>query len=233
LPLALEDLNFSQLAFELRFAHSYLLWDRAGQIWQEVLRIFPTVTVANAAPNNILFRDGPVDLHVEPNRATFQIFSRDALKNIPAVAEFLRMATSVLEIQTFNRMGLRMIYSKVFPTKEDAASELMKVGFLRIPEGRHFGVDGLILNPEIAFRKEEGSKGFSIRMKAEGVEFKVEIPYLWQHIAKPVQEVVETLTVDIDSYIQGTIIRSQIGFEEWITQAMHVIRRDTNEFLGG
>ena len=52
-------------------------------------------------------------------------------------------------------------------------------------------------------------------------------------LAKPVSEVHETFSFDIDSYLQGTILRSQIAFEDWITQTLHVIRRDANGFLGG
>src|SRR5260370_10523920 len=110
---------------------------------------------------------------------------------------------------------------------------LMKFGLLRIPEGRHFGVSGVLLNPEIAFRKEEVSKGFSIRLKAESLEFKLELPHIWHKVTKSVEEVRETVVVDIDSYVQGTILPTQIAFEDWISQTLHVIRRDTNVFLGG
>lgn len=80
---------------------------------------------------------------------------------------------------------------------------------------------------------EEGSKGFSIRIKAEGIEYKLELPPIWHKVAKSVSEVHETLSFDIDSYVQGTILPSQIAFEDWITQTLHVIRRDTDGFLGG
>jgi hypothetical protein len=234
LPLTLEDLEFSQFSFELRFAHSFLLWDRAGRIWQETARLLPNVTVPNAVPNKIVMRDGPVDLNVEPNRMCVQLFDRNRLKGIPAVAgEFTQMVSSILELPEFTRVGLRMIYWKVFPTKEAVADEVLKFGFLKIPEGRHFGVAGLPLYPEITFRKEEGSKGFSVRIKAEGVEYKLELPYIWHKVAKPVSEVHETLSFDIDLYIQGTILPSQIAFEDWITQSLHVIQRDANGFLGG
>jgi hypothetical protein len=234
LPLTLEDLEFSQFSFELRFAHTYLFWDRAGRIWQETTRLIPNATVANAAPNKIVMRDGPIELTVEPNRVGVQLFDQERLKAISAVAaEFTQMVSSILELPEFTRIGLRMIYWKVFPTKEAASDEVMKFGLLRIPEGRHFGVSSLPLNPEIAFRREEGSKGFSIRIKAESLEFKLELPYIWHKVAKSVAEVRETLSVDIDSYIQGTILASQIAFEDWISQTLHVIRRDANAFLGG
>jgi hypothetical protein len=234
LPLTLEDLDFSQFSFELRFAHSYLLWDRAGRIWQETSRLIPSVTVVEAVPNKVVMREGPVDLTVEPNRVGVQLFERERLKNIPAVvAEFTQMVSSILELQEFTRLGLRMIYTKVFPTDELVAAEVMKLGFLKIPEGRHFGVAGLPLNPEITFRKQEGSKGFSVRIKAEGIEYKLETPYLWQKFAKPISEVHKALSFDIDSYVQGQILPSQIAFEEWITQILHVIRRDVDGFLGG
>ncbi|MBZ5625245.1 MAG: hypothetical protein LAQ69_42075 [Acidobacteriia bacterium] len=234
MPLTLEDLDFTQFSFELRFVHSYLLWDRAGRIWQETTRLLPKATVTNAAPNKIVMKDGPVELNVEPDRVGIQLFDRELLKGIPAVAaEFTQMVSSILELSEFTRVGLRMIYRKVFPTKGGAAAEIMKFGFLRIPEDRYFGVAGLPLYPEITFRKEEGSKGFSIRIKAEAIEYKLELPYFWHKVAKSVSEVHETVTFDLDSYVQGTILLSQIAFEDWITQTLHVIRRDANGFLGG
>jgi hypothetical protein len=233
LSLTLEDLDFFQFSFELRFAHSYLLWDRAGRIWQETTHLLPNATVANAQPNKIVMRDGPIELTMEPNHVIVQLVDRERLKAIPAVAaEVTQMVSSILELSEFTRVGLRMIYRKVFPTREAAAAEVMKFGLLKIPEDRHFGVAGLPLNPEIAFRREEGSKGFSIRIKAEGIEYKFELPLIWHNIAKPFSEVHESLTFDIDSYVKGTILPSQIAFEDWITQTLHVIRRDANGFLG-
>ena len=234
LPFSLEDLDFSQFSFELRFAHCYLLWDRAGRIWQQTTRLLPNATVSNAVPNKINMRDGAVDLTVEPNRVIVQLFDRERLKDIPTIAgDFTAMVSSILELPEFTRIGLRMIYWKVLPTKVAAAAEVMKFGLLKIPEGRHFGVEGLALNPEISFRKEEGSKGFSVRIKAEGVEYNLELPYIWHKVAKSVSEVRETLSVDIDSYLQGTILPSQIAFADWITQTLHVVRRDASGLLGG
>jgi len=142
------------------------------------------------------------------------------------------MVASTLELTEYTRLGLRMIYWKVFPTKEAAAEAAMGLGLLTVPEGRHFGVSGKPLNPEVAFRKEEGSKGFSIRIKAEGLEFKLELPYVWHTVAKSVAEVREVLSVDIDSYVEGAILPSKIAFEDWIGQTLHVIRRDADTFLG-
>lgn len=97
-------------------------------------------------------RDGPVELNVEPNRVGVQLFDRERLKGIPAVAaDFTEIVSSILELSEFTRVGLRMIYWKVFPTNEDAAAEVLKFGFLKIPEGRHFGVSGLPLNPRNHF----------------------------------------------------------------------------------
>jgi hypothetical protein len=230
----MDDLDFSQFSFELRFGHSYLIWDRAGRIWQEAIRLFPKAKVTNAEPNKIVVREGPIDLTIEPNRVGIQLFDQERLKDIPTVAaKFAQAVASILEIQEFTRVGLREIYWKVFPSREAAAAEVLKFGLLKVPEGRYFGVSGLPLNPEISFRKQEGSKGFSIRIKAEGAEYKLELPYLWHKVAKSVLEVREILSLDIDSFVEGTILLSQISFEDWITQTRHVIRRDTNVFLEG
>jgi hypothetical protein len=233
LPLTLDDLELSQLSFELRFAHSYLMWDRAGQTWQEAARLFPGVTVQTAEPGKILMREGPIDLTVEPFRVNVQLFDEETLKDFPMVAaKFTQAVASIFEVTEFTRVGLREIHWKTFPTKEEAAGELLKFGLLKIPEGKHFGVSGSPINPEISFRIEEAHKGFSIRLKAESVEYKLPLPYLWRNVAKPISEVRQMLSVDIDSFAQGTILPSQISFEDWITQTRHVIRRDANGFLG-
>jgi hypothetical protein len=178
-------------------------------------------------------REGPIDLTLEPNRACIQLFDQDRLKEIPRLAaEFAKMVASVLELQEFTRVGLRLVYWKVFPEKEAAAEAMVNCGLLRIPEGKHFGVGGLLVHPEIAFRKEEGGKGFSVRIKAEGLEYKLELPYLWHQVAKSVSEVHEQLSFDVDCYLQGSILLSQIAFEDWIVQTLHAVRRDSNSFLG-
>jgi hypothetical protein len=173
-------------------------------------------------------------LTVEPGRAAVQLFDRDRLKDIPILAaKFSQTVSKILEVPEFTRIGLREIYERVYPTKEDAVAEFLKFGFLKIPEGKHFGVAGVLINPETNFRKEEGGKGYSVRIKTESTEYKLELPSLWRKVAKSILEIREKLFVDIDCFAQGTILSSQISFEDWITQTLHVIRRDTDAFLGG
>ena len=196
--------------------------------------MYPNIKVASAEPNKIVMRDGPVDLTVEPNRVGVQLFDRTGLKDLPATtAKIANSIFAILEVPEFTRIGLREIYWKVFPTKAEASAEVLKFGLLRLPEGKHFGVAGPPISPEIHFQREEGSKGFGVRIKAETVEFKVEFPYVWHKVAESIAEIRETLSFDIDCFVQGTILRSQISIEDWITQTLHVIRRDTDAFLGG
>jgi len=233
MPLTLEDLEFSQLSFEIRFAHSYLVWDRAGLIWQEVSRLFPDAIVVNAQPNNVAMREGAFELTWEPNRAGIQLFDSRELKRAPRLfAEFGQAIVSALQLRDLKRVGLRMIHGKTFPDKKAAAAAMLGCGLLSIPAGKHFGVSGEPLFPELSFRKEEGSKGYSVRLKAESLDYKLDLPYVWHKIAKSISETREQVTFDVDCYVEGTILLSQLSFEEWLTQTMHVIRRDYSPFLG-
>ncbi len=231
--LNLDDLDFSQLAFEVRFAHCYLFWDRAGRIWKETTYLFPGLTVVSAQPNHIVMREAAIDITVEPNRFHVSIFDEDRLKEIPRLAaEFAKIVLSNLEIQELSRVGLRLIHAKIFPEKESAADAVVKVGLLNIPEGKQLGVAGSVIRPEAAYSREEKGNGFSVRLKAESIEYKLDLTPLWRKVAKSINETREQLTFDVDSYLQGTILLSQIAFEDWINQSLHAIRRDSGAFLG-
>ena len=234
LNLSLDDFDFSQWTFESRFASAYIFWDRAGTIWQESVRLFPDITVITADPSKIVMRDGPIDFTVEAGRVAVQVYEESKLKDAPSIAgKFAKMISSKLELAEVTRIGIRTVYSKTFPTREAAAEALLKLNLLNIPDGKYLGAAGLPLNPEMSFRKEEGNNGFSIRIKAEGIEYKLELPYLWRSIAKSVKEVHEVLSFDVDVYLHGIILLSQIVFDDWIAKTMHVVRRDSGHFFGG
>lgn len=228
----LDDLEFSQFSFEVRFEPCYLVWDRAGRIWKETTLAFPGVRVVNAQPNLVSYRDGPLEITIEPHHVVVGLFDQSRLKEMPKVAgDFVRMVLSVLDIEEVKRIGLRLIYMKTFSDKEAAAEAVVALDLLNIPEGKYFGVAGTILRPELAFAREEKGRGFSIRVKAESVEYKFELGPQWQNIAKSINETREQLTFDVDAYLQGSILLSQIAFQDWISQTLHVIRRDSEPFL--
>jgi hypothetical protein len=149
MPLDIDDLDFSSFAFEIRY--TYLLWDRAGIIWKRLNKIFPETPLVSSQPNLVHMRSRAFELSWEPQRAVIQIFDPDQLKGAPRLtAQFGEVIASELELEEFTRVGLRWIRYKTFKDKESVAAAVLECGLLNIPEGRRFGVDGVVTLPEMS-----------------------------------------------------------------------------------
>src|SRR5579863_4355457 len=53
--LSFDDLKLHLIAFEVRFDPSYLMWDRSGAIWNEVVKFLPELKTKQAEPNRTVF----------------------------------------------------------------------------------------------------------------------------------------------------------------------------------
>lgn len=236
---AFDDLAIFNAAFEVRFDDAYLLWDKSGALWSEVAAAFPELTRQHAEPTRVVFASiGAAverELTVEIGRMGFVEYNPDRqLKRFAnAVDRFVEIVKSQLRPERYQRTGLRTIFRKEFTKAEEAAEQLLAMGFhqaLVAPE-KLFGVPGPSVQPELALRREDGKNGFAIRLRAETQ--KIELPPVpgWPGLGLPITKTRHWLVLDVDCYIQSAISADALSTEDWILQTAHVIKRDCAEVL--
>lgn len=222
--------------FELRYPHAYPLWDAAGKIASEAAQRWPTLVLREATPGQQKFRIGDnIEMAVLIDR--WHVLSVGPKHNED---EFLRIcrfaydqAALTLRVPKFSRVGLRPTFLKRFNAIDEAVQAFVSTGLVRVPDGRHFGIEGKLALPECILRYESDQLGCMAHLKVQTRKVGI--------LEKPLGDVDFDLkeverhefVFDIDYYTMSDVLVGQLKVEEWIRQAMQVVRRDAKIFLGG
>lgn len=225
-------------AVEIRFDHAYLLWDRAGALWAEVRRTLKDLEPVQGSPNQTVFRIGrrwqfacemerARVIDQQPDRSVEEIASK-----AHALFDGIRR---VLEVSTYKRIGFRPQFRRVFERVEDASAALLNSGVISFPERQVFGNEGQPSFPEVAVRWNGKAHSVTQRIKVEERRAEVSLPGgpdIDKLVTVKKESVVTwSLDMDIDYFTVGEVLTTQWNSEEWLRQAMHVIRRDSLEWL--
>jgi hypothetical protein len=236
--LSFDDLSLFSAAFEVRFDDAYPLWDRAGLLWNKASRVFPGLERRHVDPSRVVFNttEKPErELTVELNRLGFVEFDPDRqLRHFAdGVDEFAGIATELLEIEQYQRTGLRLMFRKQFSDATQAATSLSSTQFYNKLSSfeKLFGVAGPIIQPELVFRREDGKNGFALRLKVDTQKLDIGPVLGWPDLPLPIAKTRHWLVVDVDCYIQAPVLADALVFGEWIRQTAHIIRRDSTRFL--
>lgn len=235
-PLRLDDLDLWRAAFEVRYANAYGIWDEIGGVWAEMVAAFPRLKMKQAEPGKTLFRlDQAVEVSVELGKlAVVAATPPTGLQEFTELSEAItRIASKRLSIGEYTRVGLRLIFVKEMSDRKVASEAVISTGMIAAPVGQQFGVSGGGLFPEYSIRKEDGKKGYSVRLKAEELTFELDLPIEWRGVAEPVSRKPLRISFDVDFYTIGVVTTGQFNVSQWISQAAHVIRRDGDTFLRG
>ena len=232
--LTFSDFSPSSFAFEVRYPEAYLLWDRAGQVAED-LRTGHEITRRLAAePGRIAFDtettrevswhlDRPVVIDHQP-----QLSKVDAFYSL--AADCLEMTLRHLGVSELKRVGFRPIFAKKFASKEEAAATLLSLGLVNVPKGKNLNIDPLQRYPEYAMRCEDEKLGYMIRISLQEVNYELEFAPQWKGGAvEPRHE--DHLTLDVDYYSRAVIPVGSFRVEEWLAQVLHAVRRDADSYL--
>lgn len=235
--LRFDDLALHQAAFEIRYGNAFLLWDRSGSVWAELLSAQPDLKATHAEPSKIVFArrgDRELQLTVEIRRLVVVAVQPDARLSefSDIVTRFAEIAVRNLQISVCSRVGLRVSFIKEYADREAAAEALLQTGMLRLPPDPVFGLSTPVVEPEISIRREDSKNGFSLRLKAETITFELDPSFGLAKFIKPESVLKHRIHLDVDSYLQAPIETSKLYFSDWINQTFHVIKRDSRKFFG-
>jgi hypothetical protein len=239
--LDLDQFTLATVTFEARTEPNFLQWDRAGQLWSAFLVKRPNLELVNASPDNTLFQDSTTisfALSLKPNEGHTSLVVTEqrphpSLKNIiEGIEQFIDITSEALEFDEFTRIGIRLYFVKDFEDLTKASEALLATRLLLYPEGPHFGIEGKPTQPAYVLRWEDGKKGVTIRMQVEKRLMEFNPPAEMTGI-EAFRKEVDRLLFDLDYYTIAKVALSQLVIGDWITNALHVIRRDSDKFLRG
>lgn len=234
-PSNLDDFKLSQAVFEVRYDDAYILWDRTGKVWSELSRLFDKLKHHKVEPSETIFiADEKYQLMVALGKAyIIDLKPSSSLKLFKEKADaFIKLLTEFLDIRGFVRIGFRTIFIKTFEDKVRAAEALLLTNLLSVPTKRPLDDNARILLPHYSVTFETDSLGVRISMEARDKMIDFEGPLDIEELpSKHVEK--HELVYDVDYY---TLVRATIGqlnVKEWITQSYSLIKKNSNNFLGG
>lgn len=234
MPLTFSDFGPVGLAFEIRYPDAYLLWDHAGQLTQELRERHEVTRLLTALPGKIAFiadatrevsweLERLIVLDHQPKTATFDAF-------FTLCEDCFEITTRNLLVSEVKRVGFRPTFSKKFANKEEAAAALLATGLLHVPTGKNFNVAPTNQYPEYAIRCESEKFGYMLKLVVQEVNYEFEPPPHWRgNVVEPTHE--ERLTFDFDYYSRATMPVGSLKVSEWLSQVIHLIRRDADSYL--
>ncbi len=227
----LSDFRLFTASCECRFDNAYQLWDRAGAIWSEFSARLPGLRMIKADPGQTVFRLAKqFEFNLQLDRYSVNAYGRSADQELMGtIQEFSAIVAQHLQIERYSRIGLRPIFFRSLPDVGAAAEHILALNLVRVPPKPSFGISGTP-EPRYLVRLEDKSKGCLMQIYSQKRELKPDLPFAWEGEDLATFESVD-LAIDVDYYTIAAVTIGQINLPEWIKQAMHVIRRDVDQFL--
>jgi uncharacterized protein (TIGR04255 family) len=232
--LTIDDFKPFSTTCELRYTSAYLIYDRTGQVLEDLRKTFTDITVSTASPAQTAFvaEEGSFTLELGACRFTSSRFdNKNAETFAKHCATFFGVVTSQLQINVFTRIGLRYIARKEFKTLDESKAALASMALVNLKPTKRFNSSE---SPtEILFRWEDAQIGAFIRLRAETVDIKFSsTPELQDHVPK-VDKKLHGLTLDIDYYTIAPVEHEQWNCLEWLNQKLRIVRKEADGILHG
>jgi len=228
--MELSEFKLFQASVEARFPEAYMLWDRAGALWAKAAEKFENLKMHTATPNQTVFRSAQVEFSVSLDRASCSEVNPN--KNLNPFTEsthaFFRIVNEALDLHEYSRIGFRLIYVQKFDTYEQALESLNAVKILNTPPRvfNHTGAPGA----EWTLRWKDEKQGTTVQLHIDERKHDFQAPLDWEG-PKPETASQFRLLYDVDRYVHARTLVTQMSFEDWIKQMIHIINRDSDKLL--
>jgi len=231
--LTIDDFKQYSLTCELRYKNAYLIYDRTGQIIEDVRESFTDINVSISSPQQTSWTTNEGTLVLELGACRFINNRPD--KNAEPFAKYCKAffdaVTHQLQIGVFTRIGLRYILRREYKTVDESKAALASMLLPNLKPPKRFNSSD---SPtEVLFRWEDSQIGAFFRLKAETIEIKTMPPPELVDSVPKFEKKINGLTLDIDYYTVAPVDREQWNPEEWLPQKLRIIRKEVDGILGG
>jgi len=231
--LTIDDFKPFSVTCELRYKSAFLIYDRTGQVLEDMRKAFTNITVAAASPPQTTFaaEEGSFTLELGACRFTSSRLDKNAETFAKHCTVFFDAVTNQLQVNVFTRIGLRYIARKEFKTLDEAKAALASMTLANLKPTKRFNSSE---SPtEVMFRWEDAQIGAFVRLRAETVEItSVATPELQDHVPK-IDKKLHGLTLDIDYYTVAPVEREQWSSLEWVQQKHRIVKKEADSILQG
>src|SRR5271165_73386 len=121
-PLTIDDFKPFSVTCELRYQNAYLLYDRTGQILEDLRTHFSDLEVSNASPAQTAFtaEEGSFTLELTACRVTTPSAEKGGERFAKHCKTFFEVVATQLEINVYKRIGLRYIARRDYKDEDEA-----------------------------------------------------------------------------------------------------------------
>lgn len=239
MALSLNDFDLQRGVLDLRYDFAFPMWDNSGALGQRISDFPMPVSVQDADPAKLNFSlGGDMNLEVELEKTVITDFAPDtSLDSLGRVGDFMApLLSDLLEINLYKRVGTRVHYFQAFNSVEEAVDQFVEADLINIPnpEGPHFGADGGIQKASYEQRFKGESRGATIRMQTVSRKVEASLPpqFEWSDLDRHLVAEEHGILFDIDIFTVAPVEGDQLNFTEWTEDALRIIRRDCEPFLG-
>ncbi len=173
------DLKLATRTFEARYDARFLIFDRAGEIWNAVQRAYPSLKLIHAGPLSVVGNLGnKCRMTIETERIAVEDFTHSQKHEEFAVIcnDAIQIASSAVELSSLLRVGLRSIYRKGYDSAKETSDVMLSFGLIKVPSGKHFGIEGRVTAPHYGIRWEGDNYGVTVNLHTPGRRILVEPP---------------------------------------------------------
>lgn len=233
MPLHISQFKIKQVIFRVNYRDAYFLFDRTGALFEAARKRWPTIKIQSGKPKvSIFLIDDKYRLQVELDRTTIVAYNpKSSLEDFIVDAHhFEEIVRKTLEIIEYKRVGFKPIYHKEYKTKEDATKDIIASLGLKVPQGKHFNIEGRIPLITLEHRWEDELLGISSELRSQ--------EQFWEFNPPGEAEGLELKKVNKsfikyapDYYTLKSLSVSKFNTKKWLENAFHLIKRDSKIFL--
>lgn len=236
MAINLDELKLISATLEVRYAPQFAVWDRSGAIWTEVSQSYPSIRHKQAEPNSVTVElEDKLSALISIDRAhvTSQLPGAGLPKLKEATDAIITAFVKYVPVQFYTRIGMRLIYQKVFRGREEAADYVLSVVDVESPSRKIMNIAGRRLDPIYAMKWEGDALGVSIKLSASQSRLDAEFPVEFASSASPVEATLNQALLDIDYYSHAQLSVDQLVPSELIENWLRVIKRDIGNATSG
>lgn len=178
------ELTFEKVIAEVRYSSNYLFWDNSGKTMTQIVEKYPRFELRDAQVSNVQsdwWSEGIV-LNFNYQKADLtQDFPKN-LDNFKGVCGALCDAIrDVLQVKSFDRVGVRYIQSLPMKSADDARDFFSKMALVSVSTEKlqPFG-KGRVEEQQALIRYEDDSRGYTFRLShtPRDVKLKINRPFV-------------------------------------------------------
>jgi hypothetical protein len=230
--LSLSDFVIERIVFEARYPQNFLLWDRSGELWTQLGRLFPALTLVTAQPNNTQFETDGYSLLCSADALRITCKGEISFSSFKeAAASFFDSCVQTLRIDKIDRLGLRVIFAREYKAIGEAAEAAFSFGKLLKPSSDFFKTDGVPNLVDWRLSWQGSTVGVQLMVRTEDRKVNAQLPWELRSVATISVKNFCALVIDADYFTTAPLYRDQVSADEWLRSSDRSIRKGIEKEL--